>query len=60
MSGLQLSNYSISLSLHLHNVSKNSTTGYKCQAYKLYKKAELKRAALIVDGKLEEKLMVFF
>ncbi|KAM8732613.1 vascular endothelial growth factor receptor kdr-like [Acanthopagrus schlegelii] len=49
VSGLQLSNYSISLSLHLHNVSQNSTNGYKCQAYKLYKKVELKRAVLVVD-----------
>lgn len=51
VSGLQLSNYSISLSLHLHNVSKNSTKGYKCQAHKLYKRFELKSAALIVDAR---------
>ncbi|XP_061581509.1 vascular endothelial growth factor receptor kdr-like isoform X2 [Cololabis saira] len=49
VSSLQLSQYSITLGLYLHNVSQNSTTGYKCQAYKLHKRAELKTAALIVD-----------
>ncbi|KAM6923554.1 vascular endothelial growth factor receptor kdr-like [Xenentodon cancila] len=49
VSSVQLSQYSITLSLYLHNVSQNSTTGYKCQAYKLHKRAELKTAALIVD-----------
>ena len=58
MSSLQLSNYSISLSIRLHNVSQNSTTGYKCQAYKLHKRVELKTAALMVEGKLEEDMTV--
>ncbi|XP_070769236.1 vascular endothelial growth factor receptor kdr-like [Enoplosus armatus] len=50
VSSLQLSRYSISLSLHLHNVSRSSTTGYKCQAYKP-KGVELKPAALNVDAR---------
>ncbi|XP_054453574.1 vascular endothelial growth factor receptor kdr-like [Anoplopoma fimbria] len=49
VSSLQISHYSIFLSLHLHNVSEISTTGYKCQAYKLNKRVELKSAALFVD-----------
>ncbi|XP_034739534.1 vascular endothelial growth factor receptor kdr-like isoform X1 [Etheostoma cragini] len=49
VSSLQLSRNSISISLHLHNVSQNSNKGYKCQAYKLYKRVELKTAELIVD-----------
>lgn len=49
VSSLHISTYSISLSLHLHNVSQISTSGYKCQAYKLHKKVELKTAALVVD-----------
>ncbi|XP_028315257.1 vascular endothelial growth factor receptor kdr-like isoform X3 [Gouania willdenowi] len=48
-STLQLSNYSISISLHLQNVSQNSTEGYKCQAFRLHKKVELKPATLHVD-----------
>ncbi|KAI3351635.1 hypothetical protein L3Q82_020471, partial [Scortum barcoo] len=51
VSSLQLSRYSISLSLHLHNVTQNSTTGYKCQAYKLHDRVELKPAALAVDAR---------
>ncbi|KAM3612979.1 uncharacterized protein V6R79_018245 [Siganus canaliculatus] len=51
VSALQLSQYSISLSLHLHNVSQNSTRGYKCQARKLHNKAELKSSALVVDAR---------
>ncbi|XP_059202072.1 vascular endothelial growth factor receptor kdr-like [Centropristis striata] len=49
VSSLQISNYSISISLHLHNVSQKRVTGYKCQAYKLHKRVELKPAALNVD-----------
>uniref|UniRef100_A0A8C4HPV6 receptor protein-tyrosine kinase n=1 Tax=Dicentrarchus labrax TaxID=13489 RepID=A0A8C4HPV6_DICLA len=45
VSSLHLGPYSISLSLHLHNVSQNSTTGYKCQAYKFHKRIELKKVA---------------
>ncbi|XP_019935437.2 vascular endothelial growth factor receptor kdr-like isoform X1 [Paralichthys olivaceus] len=51
VSSLQLSRYSISLSLHLHNVSKNSSAGYKCQAYKLHQRVDLKKAALIVEAR---------
>ncbi|XP_044061818.1 vascular endothelial growth factor receptor kdr-like [Siniperca chuatsi] len=51
VSSLKLSRYSISLSLRLHNVSQSTTTGYKCQAYKLHKKVELKPAALVVDAR---------
>lgn len=47
---LQLGRYSISRSLKLYNVTKNSTAGYKCQPYKLHKKAEAKIAALSVEG----------
>ncbi|GLD62573.1 vascular endothelial growth factor receptor kdr-like isoform X1, partial [Lates japonicus] len=49
VSSLKLSRYSISLSLHLHNVSQNSTRGYKCKAYNLNERVELKTAALTVD-----------
>lgn len=51
VSSLKFSNYSISRSLHLHNVSKNSTTGYKCEAYKFNNRSELKTAALSMNGK---------
>ncbi|XP_072251611.1 vascular endothelial growth factor receptor kdr-like isoform X2 [Leuresthes tenuis] len=49
VSHLHLNNYSISISLYLHNVSQSSAAGYKCQAYKLHKKVELKTPALIVN-----------
>ncbi|XP_041653989.1 vascular endothelial growth factor receptor kdr-like [Cheilinus undulatus] len=51
VSGLQLSRYSISLSLHLHNVSQNSTTGYTCRGVKLEKKVELKPAKINVEAR---------
>ncbi|XP_005467522.1 vascular endothelial growth factor receptor kdr-like [Oreochromis niloticus] len=51
VSRLQFGRYSISLSLYLHNVSQKSTAGYKCRAYKLNKKAELKKAVLILDAR---------
>ncbi|XP_038554737.1 vascular endothelial growth factor receptor kdr-like [Micropterus salmoides] len=51
VSGLQLSRYSISLSLRLHNVSQRNTAGYKCQAYKLHKRVEPKPAAVIVAAR---------
>lgn len=54
VSSLQFSNYSIFLTLYLHNVSKNSSTGYRCQAYKVNNRVELKTAALTVDGKKED------
>ncbi|KAM9849678.1 vascular endothelial growth factor receptor kdr-like [Aulostomus maculatus] len=46
VSSLQITNYSISLSLHAHNVSRNSIAGYKCLAYKLNNKVELKMATV--------------
>lgn len=49
VSSLKFSNYSISRSLYLHNVSKNSTKGYKCEAYKFNNKSELKTAALSMN-----------
>ncbi|XP_033993630.1 vascular endothelial growth factor receptor kdr-like [Trematomus bernacchii] len=49
VSSIQIGNYSISLSLRLHNVSQISTAGYRCQAYKLYKGVQLRDAALTVD-----------
>lgn len=54
VSQLQLSSHSISLSLFLRNVSRNSTAGYRCQAYKLHNRVEHKIAALAVEGKLEQ------
>ncbi|XP_030594896.1 vascular endothelial growth factor receptor kdr-like [Archocentrus centrarchus] len=51
VSSLQFSRYSILISLYLHSVSQNSTAGYKCQAYKVNKKHELKKVALTVDAR---------
>ncbi|KAG7225783.1 hypothetical protein INR49_014434 [Caranx melampygus] len=51
VAGPQLSNYSISISLHLRNVSKNSTAGFKCQAHKFHKRVELKKVSLRVDAR---------
>eukprot|EP00064_Thunnus_orientalis_P006139 superscaffoldBa00000626_g6155 len=51
VSSLQFSNYSIFLTLYLHNVSKNSSTGYRCKAYKVNNRVELKTAALTVDAR---------
>ncbi|XP_019726842.1 vascular endothelial growth factor receptor kdr-like isoform X1 [Hippocampus comes] len=48
VSRLQLDRYSIAILLHLRNVSKNSTAGYKCRAMKLQNKLEVKSAALNV------------
>lgn len=50
VSALQLSRYSISLSLQLYNVTKTSIAGYKCQPYKQHRKAELKIAELNIEG----------
>ncbi|XP_061756252.1 vascular endothelial growth factor receptor kdr-like isoform X1 [Nerophis ophidion] len=44
----QFSLYSISISLHLHNVSRNGSAGYKCRAYKQRNKVEVKSADLNV------------
>ncbi|XP_008324956.1 vascular endothelial growth factor receptor kdr-like isoform X2 [Cynoglossus semilaevis] len=49
VSSLQFSPLSVSLSLHLSNVSKNSTTGYKCRAQKFHERLELKPVTLIVN-----------
>uniref|UniRef100_UPI0037E80AD7 vascular endothelial growth factor receptor kdr-like n=1 Tax=Semicossyphus pulcher TaxID=241346 RepID=UPI0037E80AD7 len=55
VSSLQLSRYSISLSLHLYNVSQNSTTGYTCRGVKLEKgdgeSVEIKPAGLTVNAR---------
>uniref|UniRef100_A0A8C6S977 receptor protein-tyrosine kinase n=1 Tax=Neogobius melanostomus TaxID=47308 RepID=A0A8C6S977_9GOBI len=51
MSTLQTSPYSISRSLHLYNVSQNSSRGYKCQGHKMDRKALLKTAMLKVAEK---------
>lgn len=50
VSALQLSRYSISLSLQLYNVTKASTAGFKCQPYKQHRRAELKSVVLAVEG----------
>ncbi|XP_047440846.1 vascular endothelial growth factor receptor kdr-like [Mugil cephalus] len=49
VSQLQLSPYSISLSLSLRNVSRNTISAYKCQAHKLHNRVEQKAAALSVE-----------
>lgn len=46
MSTLQTSNYSISSSLHLHNVSLSSSREYKCEGHKMHKKTVLKTVKL--------------
>ncbi|XP_037531691.1 vascular endothelial growth factor receptor kdr-like [Nematolebias whitei] len=51
VSNLQISHYSISLSLYLHNVSRNSTAGYKCQGYKLLRWRKIETAKLILNEK---------
>lgn len=48
VSTLQISNYSISSSLYLHNVSRNSSSEYKCEGLKMHKKAVLKTVMLNV------------
>lgn len=57
VSSIQIGNYSISLSLRLHNVSQMSTAGYRCQAHKLYKGVQLRDAALTVDGEFKKMFM---
>lgn len=49
VSGLQINTYSISRSLHLYNISRNSSTGYKCQGHKIHGKVVLKNALLNVS-----------
>ncbi|XP_034545959.1 vascular endothelial growth factor receptor kdr-like isoform X2 [Notolabrus celidotus] len=51
VSSLQFSRFSISLSLRLHNVTQNSTSGYTCRGVKLHKRAGLKSAKLTVDAR---------
>ncbi|XP_020779045.2 vascular endothelial growth factor receptor kdr-like isoform X2 [Boleophthalmus pectinirostris] len=48
VSTLETSTYSISRSLRLYNVSRNSSRGYKCQGHKVHNKAVLKTANLNV------------
>ncbi|XP_056131133.1 vascular endothelial growth factor receptor kdr-like isoform X2 [Lampris incognitus] len=50
VSSLQFRPYSIVLSLTLHNVSRNHTTGYQCQAYNHHsKKVVPKTSTLTID-----------
>uniref|UniRef100_A0A3B4AYX6 receptor protein-tyrosine kinase n=1 Tax=Periophthalmus magnuspinnatus TaxID=409849 RepID=A0A3B4AYX6_9GOBI len=51
VSTLETSTYSISRSFHLYNVSRNSSSGYKCLGHKVHNKAVLKTANLNVAGK---------
>ncbi|KAG8003939.1 Vascular endothelial growth factor receptor kdr-like [Nibea albiflora] len=51
VSSLKLSNHSIALSLHLHNVSRKSIASYRCQANKLNNRVEFKTVALTVDAR---------
>ncbi|XP_013860694.1 vascular endothelial growth factor receptor kdr-like [Austrofundulus limnaeus] len=51
VSDMQIGPYSISRSLHLHNVSQNNTTGYKCRACKLHERSKMKTAMLTVNEK---------
>ncbi|XP_076005156.1 vascular endothelial growth factor receptor kdr-like isoform X2 [Genypterus blacodes] len=51
VSSLQLGLYSISVSLHLHNVSQNHTMGYQCRARNDNNKIVLKSSALTVDAR---------
>ncbi|XP_055080692.1 vascular endothelial growth factor receptor kdr-like isoform X2 [Periophthalmus magnuspinnatus] len=48
VSTLETSTYSISRSFHLYNVSRNSSSGYKCLGHKVHNKAVLKTANLNV------------
>ncbi|XP_011608763.2 vascular endothelial growth factor receptor kdr-like isoform X1 [Takifugu rubripes] len=50
-SQLQLGEHSISRSLYLHNVSPNSTRGYKCLAQRFHGWAEVRNAIVTVDAR---------
>nr|XP_057909086.1 vascular endothelial growth factor receptor kdr-like [Doryrhamphus excisus]XP_057909093.1 vascular endothelial growth factor receptor kdr-like [Doryrhamphus excisus] len=52
VSALQLGLYSISLSLHVGNVQRNSTAGFKCRAFRQQDKAEVKMAAVNVTARM--------
>lgn len=60
VSSLQHSRYSVSISLHLHNVHQNSTSGYRCQAVKLNKSVEFKTVSLDVAGTTEDMRTVLY
>ncbi|MEQ2180641.1 hypothetical protein GOODEAATRI_003264, partial [Goodea atripinnis] len=51
VSNFQINRHSISMSLNLHSVSRNSSTGYQCHAFKLHNPREfrVKTAALVVE-----------
>ncbi|XP_061541991.1 vascular endothelial growth factor receptor kdr-like isoform X1 [Phycodurus eques] len=53
VSRLQLDRYSIIISLRVRNVSKNSTAGYKCRAFKLQNKMEVKLAAFNLIARIQ-------
>nr|XP_046151391.1 vascular endothelial growth factor receptor kdr-like [Oncorhynchus gorbuscha] len=48
VTALQFSPYSISLSLSLHNVSRNHTAGYQCWAHKIHNKRAIVKTVLTV------------
>uniref|UniRef100_A0A4W5NH55 receptor protein-tyrosine kinase n=1 Tax=Hucho hucho TaxID=62062 RepID=A0A4W5NH55_9TELE len=48
VTALQFSPYSISLSLSLHNVSRNHTAGYQCWAHKIHNKRVIVKTVLTV------------
>lgn len=50
VTALQFSPYSISLSLSLHNVSRNHTAGYQCWAHKIHNKRAIVKIVLTVHG----------
>uniref|UniRef100_A0A672HDC5 receptor protein-tyrosine kinase n=1 Tax=Salarias fasciatus TaxID=181472 RepID=A0A672HDC5_SALFA len=51
VSSLQISSYSISISLYLQNVSQTSIAGFKCQGHKQDKRVKYKSVALRVDAR---------
>ncbi|XP_077387767.1 vascular endothelial growth factor receptor kdr-like isoform X2 [Festucalex cinctus] len=53
VSPLRLDRYSIAVSLRLRNVSKNSAAGYKCRAFKMQNKTEVKSATLDVIARTQ-------
>lgn len=56
MSTLQISTHSISRSLHLYNVSQTSSSGYKCQCYRMDNKTVLKSAIFDVAERQQPRL----
>ncbi|KAM3867031.1 vascular endothelial growth factor receptor kdr-like [Diretmus argenteus] len=51
VSSLQVSHYSISISLTLHNVSRKQPMGYQCRARNHHKKVVIKTSSLTVDAR---------